>query len=497
MNIQDGETIFGEWLPDQTIFRNPGLTEARNCIPSEGGYKPFLTLNPSGDALSETPLGALATVDDNGSPVLFVGTQKTLQERVGTNWTDRSGVEYTTVAYWRFAQFDNYVIATNYADVPQGYTIGAVGDFADLAATGTAPRGRQVGVINRFVMLGDIDNGTAYPYAVQWPAIDDPTDWPTPGTSDARTKQAGFQYLDSSLGAVTGITNGQFSGLVFQKHGITRAQYIGGDLVFQFNTFEFTRGLWAPRSLIQIGNRSYFIASDGFYVTDGQAVTPIGAGKVDRWFFEKLEQSRIDEVEAGFDLVSKSILWRFPSAAAPVGSTDCFIVYNFALNRFSWAQSPCQLMVNAHTQGYTLEQIGALFPNIDEMTVSLDSPLWQGGYPVLLGFIGAKAADFNGAALEAVFETGEFDMNPFGYTFIRGIRPLVTGSPNYVASALAARDTQDNASRQFGPDVFRNSRSRVCGFRKNGRFLSSRLTVKGGFDRVIGLQVDAEAGDLM
>src|SRR5690606_4805944 len=124
--------------------------------------------------------------------------------------------------------------------------------------------------------LGDIDNGTAYPYAVQWSAIDNPTDWPTPGTSQARTVQAGFQYLDSSHGAVTGITNGQFSGLIFQKTGITRAQYIGGDLVFQFNTFEFTRGLWAPRSLIQIGQVAYFIAADGFYATDGQTVTPIG-----------------------------------------------------------------------------------------------------------------------------------------------------------------------------------------------------------------------------
>ena len=497
MLIEDGEIIFGEWLPDQTIFRNPGLVEARNCMPVDGGYKEFLELSVVDDALAGAPKGAFATIDNSGDPEIYAATADAIYEKSGPSWADRSGATYTTVEYWRFAQFDDYVIATNYADAPQRKAIGSGSNFEGLASTGTAPRARQIGVIGRFVVLGDIDPGTAIPYAVQWSAIDDPTNWPTPGTAGARTVQSGIQLLDSVLGAVSGITNGQFYGLVFQERGISRFTYVGGDVVFQVDTFEHSRGAWAPQSIIQVGNLTYFIAADGFYVTDGQTVRPIGDGKVDRWFYSSLDQTRIDEVRAGVDLINKCILWCFPSASAPAGQADRFLVYNVARDRFSWAESASQLVFNSYSQGYTLEQLNDLFPNLDEMTISLDSPLWQGGFPVLMGFAGAKVGTFSGGALNAVFETGEFDMNPFGYTFIRGARPLVTGAPTSVTVALADRGTLDNSSRIWGPPVTRNARSGVCGFRKNGRFLSARLAVAGGFDRAIGVQFDAEAGSLL
>lgn len=500
MNVEDGEVIFGAWLPDQTIYKNPGLYEARNCIPVEGGYKDFQQIATSDDALPDPPIAAYATVDDVGEPEIYAGTLTNLYEKVGSSWTDRTPAPYTTAStgYWRFAQFDDYVVATNYSDVPQRKTIGASADFAALASTGAAPRARQIGVINRFVLLGDIDDGAgAIPYAVQWSAIDDPTDWPTPGTAGARTVQAGRQLMDSTYGPVTGIANGQFYGLVFQKRGVSRFTYVGGDVVFQIDTFERSRGLWAPQSLAEVGSRRFFIAADGFYMTDGQGVQGIGDGKVDKWFFQNLDQSRIDEVRSGIDLVNKCVFWCFPSSSAPAGMTDRFIVYNWTTDRFSWAEESVQLILNCYTQGYTLEQLDSLFTSIDDMTVSLDSSIWQGGVPALMGFKGGKLGTFTGASLDAVFETGEFDMNPFGFTFIRGIRPLVTGLPAGISVALAARNTQDNAVRVFGPAVTRNARSGVCGFRKNGRFISARLSVLGGFERAIGIQVDAEAGDLM
>jgi hypothetical protein len=35
----------------------------------------------------------------------------------------------------------------------------------------------------------------------------------------------------------------------------------------------------------------------------------------------------------------------------------------------------------------------------------------------------------------------------------------------------------------------------VCDFRQQGRFISARMVVTGGFDRVMGLGFDAEIGD--
>jgi hypothetical protein len=71
--------------------------------------------------------------------------------------------------------------------------------------------------------------------------------------------------------------------------------------------------------------------------------------------------------------------------------------------------------------------------------------VWQGGVPTIMGFSASKCT-FTGAPEDALFETAERDENPFGRIFMRGVRPLITGSPTTVTVAIAARDTQDNSS---------------------------------------------------
>lgn len=491
-------TLLGDWLPDLPYLSNPGLVEAKNCLPIEGGYKDFLALSTSDDALTEVPLSAYATIDDAGDPEIYVGTQESLFEKNGSSWTDRSGATtYTTAVdgYWSFCQFDSLVIATNYAEVPKCKTIGAAANFATLATTGTAPRGRHCGVIRRFLFLGDIDNGTAYPFAVAWSAIDDPRVWETPGTSAALAVQSGIQYLDSSYGAVTGIVGGEFFGLVFQERAITRFTYIGGDVVWQVDTYERSRGCWAPRSIVTVGALTYFIAADGLYVTDGQTVTPIGNGKADKWFFSSFDQANINRVTAGVDWINKCVYWAYPTSSATSGYTDRFITYSLSSGRFTWAETAVQFIFNSYSQGYTLDQLDSLFTSIDDMTISLDSALWQGGVPTIMGFSADTLGTFSGEALTAVFETGEVDGNPAGTVFVSGVRPLVSGDPTSITVALSARDNQDNAGRAFGSAVTRTSRTGVCDFRVNGRFISSRMTIAGGFDRAMGMQFDAEPND--
>jgi hypothetical protein len=412
-----------------------------------------------------------------------------LYERVGTAWTDRSDAVYTGTS-WQFAQFDNYVFATNYSDDLRYKTIGAAADFA--AVTG-APNARQIGVINRFVMLGDLDQGSgAVPHLVQWCEIDDPTSWPTPGTSAALAAQAGEQYLQAEAGAVTAIAGGQFWGLVFQKRAITRFTYVAGQLVFQVDNFERSRGCWAPRSHIQFGNLSYFWSHDGIYGTDGQSVLPIGEGKVNRWLLDRLNQSALDNVSSGVDWDNKCIYWLFPTLST---APDTILIYSISRNRFAWASQASQLIFQGFSEGVTLDDLDDLYASLDDIGLSLDSAAWQGGIPRIMGFSEDELGVFSGASLTAVFETGEQDSNPMGRMFIRGVRPLLTGNPSAVTVALSTRDTQDNAGRVFGTASSRTTRTGVCDFRTQGRFISARLTVAGGFDRVIALEFDAEPGD--
>lgn len=490
MLLQDAKILFGEWIPDRPYLDNPGLVEAKNVIPVDDHYKDFLALSVDDATLVAAPNSAFAAIDTSGDPEIYAGTAANIYENVGGTWTARAAATYSTPTngYWSFAQFDNYVLATNYSDKPQYRAIGGASAFATVTA---APVAKQIGVINRFLFLGDVADATTTPYRVQWSSIDDPLDFPTPGTSTALARQSGEQYLDSSYGAVTGIANGYFYGLVFQERGISRFTYIGGNVVFQVDTFERSRGLWAPRSLIQVGNASYFFAVDGFYATDGQSVTPIGDGRVDKWFLAEFDQTYLEKMTAGIDWVNKCIRWSFPTPSGG-GTPDKTIIYNFARNRWSWAESSAQLIFPSYSQGYTLDQLDTLYTSIDDMTITLDSTFWQGGTPTIMGLYGSQLGTFSGSALVATLETGEMQPLPFGNVYVRGVQPLVTGNPTAVTVAIATRSAQDNESRTFGTATNRTSRTGVCDFRSTARYVSARLQLTGGFDRAIGLGFDVK-----
>lgn len=495
----DGEIKLGEWLPDLPFRNNPGLVEAKNCIPVDGSYKDQLALLTSDDALANRPQGAFAAIDTTGTPEIYAGDATKLYQKQGTAWTDRSGAVYATaeIDYWRFAQFGDLAIATNFTDAPQKREIGSPDLFDDLAVTGTAPKARQIGVINDFVILGDTTDATngAVPARVQWCAIGDATDWPIMGTADARSKQSSEQFLDAGFGAVTAIANGQFYGQVFQERAVTRFTYQGGDTVFQVQRIEESSGCWAPQSMIQIGSRAYFLASDGFYVSDGQTVAGIGNGKIDKTFYFEFDQTYRERVTTAVDLINKAIFWAYPSSSAVSGVPDKLICYNFVENRWAHGDETLQLLFHSFSQAYTLEQLDSLFTSIDDMTVSLDSSLWSGGIPTIMGFGSNKLGTLSGAAKVARFETGETDLNPFGYNFVSGVKPLVTGNPTAITVALAARASQDNEARTFGAAMTRTARTGVCDFRTQGRYISARMEITGGFDRALALQYDAEEGD--
>lgn len=497
MLLEDQRIPLGEWLPDLPFSDNPGLVEARNCIPVDRHYKDYLPLATADDALTDRVVGAFAALDTFGETFIYAGIDTNLYLKNAANWTDLGGTFSTAPSsYWRFTQFDTTVIATNYAETPQAIIAGA-STTAGIATSGTAPRGRQVGVINRFVMLGDTDGvGGTVPHRVQWSAINDARSWPTPNTQAARTVQSGEQVLPAVYGAVTAIAGGEFSGLVFQRRAINRFTYIGGDVVFQVQDYEKTRGCWFPQSMIQIGGLCYFIAADGFYVTDGQTVTPLGDGKFDKFFFADCDQTYAERVTVAFDYTNKCVFWSYPSFSATSGIPDRLIVYNVRENRGARIEDTMELLFPSVSDGLTLDQLDSIYTSIDDIPGSLDSTVFQGGANTMMGFgSDHKLGTFSGASLVARFETGEYEMNPFGYMFVRGVRPKVTGNPTSITVSVGSRNNQDNESRSFGTPTTRTTRTGVCDFRENVRFGTLRLEVTGGFNRALDLGIDGEIGD--
>lgn len=143
------------------------------------------------------------------------------------------------------------------------------------------PQGRCVGRINNFIVIGSL---TTNRYAVQWCAVGDPSDWPAPATDDARSKQSGLQSFPPQYGPVTAIGSGDFFGYVFQERGITKAQYVGGDVVFSFDTFEEDRGCVRAGRMEQVDDKHFFESDKGFHMLEHDQIADIGYGIVDDSF---------------------------------------------------------------------------------------------------------------------------------------------------------------------------------------------------------------------
>lgn len=477
----------GEWRPDLPFYDNPGLTEALNCLPVDGQYAPYQPVFVAGNAIANRPQGAFAAVDSLGNPYVYVGdsTKLYVSALSGTWTTSAASYSIATTDAWNFAQYGSLVIATDYADVPQAAVVGTA-TFGALATTGAAPNAKYIGIVGQFVVLGYINNGTVTPYQVQWCAINQPQNWPTPGSADAIASQAGSQTLRSEFGAVTGIFGSDQVGLILQKKAIVRMVYQGGNTVFSFDTYEQQRGGWFQNASVRVGTLVYYIAADGFYVTDGVQSTPIGKDKVDMTFLADCDQTYIERVRAAVDVVNKCIYWCYPSHGATNGLPDRLLVYNYVEGRWTHSQDSMQLVFPSLTTGYTLDQLGTLYPTLDSIPLPLDSSVWQGGQEIPAAFNNNQLGTFSSAAATATFQSGEFELNPMGRAMIQGIRPLVTGNPTSITLAVSSRNTQDNSSQSFSTPITPTASTGICDMMQNAKFVAMQMQVAGGFTKAMG-----------
>ncbi len=143
---------------------------------------------------------------------------------------------------------------------------------------GATPQALTIATVRDFVVVGGIINDR---YSIQWSAIGDPTDWPVPNTDDARSKQAGKQSFPTKFGWVTGIAGNDFYMYVFQTDGITKGTYVGGDVVFSFDTFEEARGCVRQGMLEQIDDMVVFESEFGRHILQNDQIADIGFGLTD------------------------------------------------------------------------------------------------------------------------------------------------------------------------------------------------------------------------
>lgn len=487
---------FGEYLPDVAPLENKGLLNCENILPASSGYRPFPGPSQiSSNTIDARPQGAYSARGQANTSTIytFIGNATKLYSFAGSTFTDVSiAAGYTTGAdeTWEFVSWGYDVIATNFTDVIQNVTLGAP-PFANLA--GTPPKARHIAVVDNFLVVGNTwDAADLFqPQRVRWAGIGTSTSWTVSATT-----QADFQDLKNDFGYIQKVVGGEF-GLIFQERGITRMSYVGSPLVFQFDLVESNRGALAANSVVKVGDNVAYLASDGFFVFDGQQSIPIGDGKVDETFFNSVDIGNLDRMSVALYPNENIICWSYPSINATGAIPDTILLYNYSpgsKQRWAFASVDNYIIFNPISTAYTLDGLDAVSTNLDALPepppndISLDSKYWQGSLN-MLGMIDTSLglSAFNSAPLNATIETGEAWLQEPSRAFISLIRPHIDKCSGTVTAQIAARNLEsENIS--YGSACSVNS----AGFipvRANGRFMRAQFNLTGSFTDAQGFDI--------
>jgi len=480
---------FGEFLPDQSDFNNPGTTVATNVIPAATGYTSIQGLAPISGAADEKIVSMFAAKNDEGTFALYAADRTKIYRLDATDSSlvneSKSG-NYSTGANdkWRFVQFGENVIATNFADPIQTKAAAAGGLFADLSAD--APKAKYIAVVRDFVFTGYTNDSTDgnRPWRVRWSGINDHTTW----AIDPVT-QADFQDI-SDLGYVTGVVGGEYATILLEK-GIVRAEYIGSPLIFQFDKVETNRGCKVPNSVCNVGHNVFYLSDDGFYMFDGQSSNPIGAEKINRFFLDDFNSGFSQNMSASVDPLNQTVVWSYPSRESINGTPDKLLIYSYTLNRWSTAEVVADSISPLYNSGYTLENLDNISSSIDSLPASLDSVFYRGGEFFFAASKDKKVQAFTGDTLSATIETAEFEAKAGFNSVIRNIIPYVTVLQNQsaeVTAQIASRSKQIDQS-SFGGASSLNADNYIP-VRSGGRYHKVRLNISGGWKKAQGIDVD-------
>jgi hypothetical protein len=219
----------------------------------------------------------------------------------------------------------------------------------------------------------------AFPERVWWSAIGLPQFWPAPLTNAALAFQSSYEDLEGDLGPVMAIFGFPLYAIIFQRSGITRAIYQGGNVVFAFGTYEWKQGLVARSAAVQVGPNIYFLSDQGFFYTDGANVYPIGTAPdnsagIDKWFWSNVNYSKLSSITGAYDASLRSVV--FSICTGTNTTPDTLLIFNVLAQRWTRAQVgnaliwsdtdgtrhrlACFVNVSAENYEYTLFTSGTL-----------------------------------------------------------------------------------------------------------------------------------------
>lgn len=479
------ELQFGTWLPDGQDYKNPGLEECKNVVPGVNGYRPARAPISTGVSVSGTIIGATSVFLKDGSTIVCVATTSDIHViRSGAITASSLSLGLSALDIVDFEQYGTAV----YASTKSGgaWYLSDI-EVVDTFATwpGSPPSANAIGRVGDFLLMGDLNDIDASdsPYRIRWSRFNDPQgNW---GTDIAA--QSGAVDLDAAYGPVTAI-KGRTVGLILQRQGVSRLTYTGGASVFRLDTFEKNRGCVAPASAVQVGEQTYFLSYDGFYVTSGTTPVAISTGRIWQWFVQNCNQTFLKYVVGAVDHERRCVVWLFPAGRNQTLTAQ--IWFHWDTQQWSYVDQALEWAVDSAKDGRTLEQVATDNPDLDVMSLSLDSPEFLAVGRTLQVFSGGALSGLTGTPLTATLTGG--DVQPFTgrRMFVRGVTPLVEGGD--ISIRLGARGKMSDAITvtdltPVGPIGF-------APFNTDARYFRVTHEISGDWDNAYGYQIDGARG---
>lgn len=482
---------FGEWLPDQPDYQNPGLVVANNAYPTTAGFGPFFAPTESTATTTEVVNGAANFFDRSGNAVACMGSATRLYTKRGNVVSETTGY-MTTVDGWRFERFGDLAIAVSIQNAPQ-YLTDINTDDGWSALPGSPPKAAQIGRVGDFLVLGDLVDidglgNPEVPNRVRWGAFNNPTaSWVTD-----RGELSDFRDLDPRYGRVTAIVGGRF-GLVFQERAVWRMVFVGAPKVFEFEEVLVGQGCTASGSAVTIGAVTYFQSQNGFMRTNGSDYENIGSARISKWFGENLSETSDNLTNGAVNWPARSIVWAFRTGATSSGF-DRLLIYNFVVNRWSYASLEVDYLVESKTDAQTLGDLGAQFTTLSDMAAfTLGNEAWRSKSLSFAAFCrsgsGSVFATMDGPALAAEFTTGDFQVDPNARATITGLWPVIE-----TASADITCQSRTRAQHGGGVSVSKATKRGADGYcpqHTDGWLHSFRSIVPAGetWNKASGIRV--------
>lgn len=479
------------WRPDAAVLGAPVLANVRNALKTATSWQPQKSGAALGTQLIPSPVQGLTTATRlDGTLELFVaaaGYVYRVPSRTGALQAVAddyySAAPFATGAdiRWRWLQFGDFLLGTNFADAIQAYDLTAGGSMLPLSVE--APKARYIALVRDFPVVAytnDSLDGTDG-YRVQWPGfvdgVVDPTEWTL---GDLRT-QADFQRM-SDIGQITGLTGGQFGTIVGEK-GIAVMQY-GGQL-FTFNTVERKIGCRIPNSVVQYRQQTYFWAPQGVMAFDGNSVAPIGYGKIDGWLASDFDEGDLDLMWSEPDPATGLVRWLY-AGRGHQGRQNRLLSYDPTTGDFMVSDFEADALGPGKTFGGDLDD-ESQFPDLDAGDINLDDPgLWL-TLPQTVMVQGGYLAGFGGPPLDGVFEPAAFQITDAGRAILNKVLVVHEGGTPTVTVG---------AGEQFGsPVTWSNPHPKQSDgfirFREPGRTHRTRVSMSGDWQRLEALDIYA------